>query len=363
MKISSLSPSTKLLLSLGIVLLFTALFGANHILGLQSEEPRRAIVSLEMVNSGNYVVPSIHGWSYYNKPPVFNWWMALYYKLFQSYDEWVVRIPSLVALLLSALLIFRIGRPYLRSGPALLAAAFLLSSAEILFYGSILAGEIDLFFALLSICQMLSIFWFFEKKKYLQLFIWSYFFAALGTLTKGPPSIAFQALTLLPWILIHRRWTLLFSWKHFAGLGVYVLAVGGYFWLYSFYDDPLPFMVRLFKEASQRSGAEHAFSDTLVGFLTFPLKMLAWMAPWSLFLVFLFKKKVWSDLWANPLLKFCLVALVFNLPIYALAADIRPRYLYPLFPFFFLIIGHLFGLSFESLKKWKTTLLQILGAR
>jgi 4-amino-4-deoxy-L-arabinose transferase-like glycosyltransferase len=47
-----------------------------NIVELRGEEPRRAIVAMEMDITGEYVVPKINGWNYYNKPPLFNWVLA-----------------------------------------------------------------------------------------------------------------------------------------------------------------------------------------------------------------------------------------------------------------------------------------------
>ena len=59
-------------------------------LGLQplfADEPTRADVALEMILSGNYVVPVIGGEYYYNKPPVYNWVLAFFYLLSGSVDN------------------------------------------------------------------------------------------------------------------------------------------------------------------------------------------------------------------------------------------------------------------------------------
>ena len=181
-----------------LLLILISFFGWNNTIELRAEEPRRAIVSIEMVLSGNYIVPKINGWNYYNKPPVFNWVMVLFFKLFDSFDEWVVRFPSLLAFLATAILNFYIVKRFLKKEAALLSSLFFLTSADLLFYGTINAGEIDLFFCFLVYTQVMAIFWFFEKKQFGKLFLISYLFAAIGTLTKGPPSIAFQGLTLLP---------------------------------------------------------------------------------------------------------------------------------------------------------------------
>ena len=126
---------------------------------------------------------------------------------------------------------------------------------------------------------------------------------ALGTLTKGPPSIAFQALTLLPWILFHKKWKLLFSIQHIIGILVFILIVGGYFYWYSAYGDSLGYMTRLFKEAAQRTGMEQSFGDVLLGTVEFPVLLIKLLAPWSLFVVFMFRKDLLSVIRKTPILK------------------------------------------------------------
>ena len=72
-----------LLFILGAVALFLNL-GLEP---LHFEEPRRAIVALEMELTGNWWVPKINGEYYYNKPPVYNWLLIGLYKVF-GYEEW-----------------------------------------------------------------------------------------------------------------------------------------------------------------------------------------------------------------------------------------------------------------------------------
>lgn len=325
--------------------LLLALLGWNHLVELRAEEPRRAIVSMEMVLSGNYWVPHINGWTYYNKPPVFNWLMAAFFQIFGSFDEWVVRLPALLSFLLMAGLNFFLVRRFVDNENAILSSFFILTSADLLFYGTVNAGEIDLFFSLLVGLQVGSFFVFYQRKQYLLMFILSYFFAALGTLTKGPPSVAFQALTVVPWLLWHREWRLLFSWQHWLSGFAFLGLVGGYFYYYDQFDDGLSFAVRLFKEASQRTGLEHSFGDTLLGLVEFPGFLAKLMFPWFLFLVFWWRKDWWEKIKAQPWLKFCAIFLLFNLPLYWFAGDHKSRYLYMFVPAFCVLFSYFYLLG------------------
>ena len=53
------------------LLLLCGIFLLPAQLQLRSEEPRRAIVAMEMIFSGDYLQPQLNGWPYYNKPPFF----------------------------------------------------------------------------------------------------------------------------------------------------------------------------------------------------------------------------------------------------------------------------------------------------
>jgi 4-amino-4-deoxy-L-arabinose transferase-like glycosyltransferase len=63
-----------------LLLILLALFGGLGIMDLRGEEPRRALVAWEMIRQANYLQPTIQGLPYYNKPPVFNWVVAVFFQ-------------------------------------------------------------------------------------------------------------------------------------------------------------------------------------------------------------------------------------------------------------------------------------------
>ncbi len=224
---------TKILLLLILISIPCCIFSTLNYLELFGEEPRRAVVAVEMVITGEWVVPRIHGWTYYNKPPLFNWVVAGLFIAFDSFDEWIVRVPSLLSLFLIAIINFFIVRKFLSKEIAIFSSLFFVTAGEIFFYGTIRSGEIDLFYSLLVYLQIVLMFLFHFRKQYLWMFILSYFFAALGALTKGLPSLSFQALTLLALAIYYKHIRLLISWKHFVGIAVFFTITGSYFYFYS----------------------------------------------------------------------------------------------------------------------------------
>jgi len=149
---------TKLQILIFIALIIALCMPLNRSM-LRGEEPRRAVVSIEMDQSGQYVVPHLLGWNYYNKPPVFNWAIIGVARLTGSYAPWVIRLPSLLGLLLTSISLYYLSRSLLGNQLAILASLFLLTSGDILFFQTLVSGEIDLFFVGLVFLQVSAIFW------------------------------------------------------------------------------------------------------------------------------------------------------------------------------------------------------------
>lgn len=331
----------KQLLILSSLLLLAGLFGWQNVIELRAEEPRRAVVTLEMMLSGEWIVPHLNGWSYYNKPPVFNWIMAFFFWLFGSTDEWVVRLPSLLSFVANAVLIYFFTKIRISKNAAILGGFFYITCAEVLLYGSVNTGEIDPFYSLVVFLQAMSIFVFFERQNWWKLFLWSYALTALGFLTKGIPSLAFQALTILGWALYRRNWKMLFHPAHFAGIGLLLALCGSYFYLYGLQDDTFGFLVRQFKEAAQRTGLETKTSDTIVQSLTFPLQMAKLLLPWSLLVIFMLRN-FRTQLREHPIVAFSLVFVAVNIPIYWFSGDFKPRYLFMFLSYLGIVLAHFY---------------------
>ena len=307
---------------------------------LSFEEPRRGLVALEMELRGDWVVPTTNGAPYLNKPPLFNWVLLAFMRLFGSTAEWVVRLPTVVSFLLTACLVHAVARRYLARQTALLAAALYLTFGQLLFKAT-LAGEIDLFFSLVVAAQALAIFHFEQSGQLLPLYVVSYLLAAAGVLTKGVPSVAFQGVTLLVWLAHARRLRTLLSWQHAAGLCAFALCAGGYFALYAQRAELAPFLANVLLESSERTaaGPGHGLASVLVHAARFPLELLWLLVPWTAFVPLLLAKGFRATLAESPLLKFCVLFTGANLVPYWLSPGTRQRYLYMFLPFAALLLA------------------------
>ena len=351
----------KLIYAAILLLLPLAIFLPIGLLDLRFEEPRRGLVALEMMLRHNYVVPTIHGWVYLNKPPLFNWLIILSANCTGGLTEWAVRLPSLLALFALALLHFFVARRWVRNRTAAFSALFLITVGDIFFFETVISGEIDLFYALVVYAQLICIFVGFQHKNYALLFLGSCLLMAAGVLTKGLPSLLFQAFTLLAWAGYQRRWRWLFHPWHFAGIGLAALVLGGYGYAYAQQANLPLFITKLFMEASEKSGAQSSWTDVILAPLTYPFLLLKFLLPWCLLLPFLLVKAVRKTLFSNPLLAFAILVIGVNILPYAFTSYPKSRYIYMLYPFMTLLLAHGYFSAGQQLKKYQRFLTVLLG--
>ena len=344
------SMEKKILLALILITLLTGLFSHLDKIGLRAEEPRRAIVGIETYVTGNLIVPQIHNETYYNKPPVYNWIIALFYLIFQSFSEWVVRLPGILFFLLTGWTIYKATKSHLGEETALLGSLFYFTSADLLFYGTINAGEIDIFYAFVVVVQALAIFRYFHRKAYLAMFLVSYLLTFIGVMTKGIPSLAFQAITILAICLYYRKWKLLFSWQHIAGIIMLFTMLGGYFYLYNQQGNLEGFLAQQFAESSDKSFNEGSLGSIFKSIFHFPYQLLILVMPWSLLLIAFVFKKVRKGFSENKLLVFSILFVLTNIIIYWISPGVRNRYLYMFLPFLAIMAAWVYT-KLPALKK------------
>jgi len=305
---------------------------------LELEEPRRALVALEMGLRGDLVVPTTNGALYLNKPPLFSWILLGLMRLTGGASEAWLRLPTVLSFLLTGAALAAAARPLGRT-TALLAPVLFFTFGDLLFYGT-LHADIDLFFTLLVTLQALAVFGLEQRGRPLALFAVTYLLAALAFLTKSYPALAFQALTLLAWLVAVRRARWLFSWQHLAGLAVFLALAGGYFLLYAQRADAGRYLLRLLLDSSQRTVVDgHGAGALLLQLVAFPLTLAKACLPWSPFAGVLLLPAFRARVRAEPLLKFAAIFVAVNALPYWLSPGTRPRYLFPLLPFVALLLA------------------------
>ena len=129
------------LLFIGLVVLLHCL-SLPH-MELQGEEGRRVVAAREMMSSGDPIVPTVWGQPYLNKPPLYPWLTVLASNFTGgSVNAITVRIPALLATLLTGLLLFLTGSRIDRPRAGFIAALLFLLCPVVIRKSTL--GETDL---------------------------------------------------------------------------------------------------------------------------------------------------------------------------------------------------------------------------
>lgn len=185
-------------LALLIILPAALLYPTRSFLLLEPDEARYAQIAREMSDNGSWVVPTLQGKPYLDKPPLLYWLVRLSYALFGISEEAARLIPAL-AVHGAILLVYLLGRRSLGERSALWGA-LLLTVAP----GFVGMGRLLILDGLLTFFVTLCIFAAFEAIRGDRLargwWLLSAVACGFGILTKGPIAL----ILLVPPILTHR---------------------------------------------------------------------------------------------------------------------------------------------------------------
>lgn len=190
-----------LILVLGGVLFF---LGLGELGLTDRDEGSNAEAAREMVESGDWVTPTLNGEPRFAKPVFIYWLMSGAYRLF-GVSEFTARLPSAVFGL--ALLLLHYGFLSRLRDPTtgLVGALMLLVNIEIVAIGRLaLTDSVLIFFTTASLYG----FWLgFHGKAPDRRWLWLFYAGmAVGTLTKGPIGVAVPLLAVVPYLTLTHQW-------------------------------------------------------------------------------------------------------------------------------------------------------------
>jgi 4-amino-4-deoxy-L-arabinose transferase-like glycosyltransferase len=153
----------------------------------EPDEGRYAEIPREMLARGEWVVPYLQGEPYLDKPPLFYWLVMLSYSVFGVHD-WSARLVPALAVHLTVVLTYLLGRRTLGERPAFWGALFLSLAPGFLGMGRLLILD-----GLLTLWVALALFAAFEAVRGERL-CWGWWClsaaaSGLGILTKGPVAL------------------------------------------------------------------------------------------------------------------------------------------------------------------------------
>jgi 4-amino-4-deoxy-L-arabinose transferase-like glycosyltransferase len=196
------------------VLLYPAL--GFHL--FEPDEGRYAQIPREMLARGEWVVPLLQGEPYLDKPPLLYWLVMVSYRLLGA-DDWTARLVPALAVHLTILLIYGIGRRSVGESAAFCGALVLSVTPGFLGVGRLLVLD-----GLLTLWVSLAILSAFEALRQ-PVLSWRWWLLAalacgLGILTKGPVALVLSLPPLVAYGWLSRRFCVIGPRAILAFLGV-----------------------------------------------------------------------------------------------------------------------------------------------
>jgi len=334
---------------LGIAALFLFLYiiplGVRPI--INPDESRYAEIPREMLASGDWIVPRFNGLRYFEKPVLGYWMIAVSLRTFGE-NAFAARLPSALAVGISALIIFlllqKAGRRYPEG--ELTGAAFLTSLAV---FAMGTTNILDSGFSMFITAALASFFWGYQAKRAPVRSRWYMgggFFIGLAFLIKGFVAFAVPALVLIPFLLWNRRGKELLV-NYWSALAIAVLVVLP--WGLAIYFKEPDFWRSFFwqEHINRFLGSEAQHSEPIWFFLS----VIGWGAfPWVVLIPASISGLVKTRI-RDPLLRFSICWFLFPLLFFSLSRGKLPTYILPCFPPLIIILIRGLLLYFGSGRK------------
>jgi 4-amino-4-deoxy-L-arabinose transferase-like glycosyltransferase len=301
-----------------------------HLREFQGEEGRRVIIALDMLETGNWIVPHVEGAVYLNKPPLFNWLLAGMFKMTGNISEATARMLSVLTTFLCALslsLFFqRIAS--VRDAWFILPGLIFLTFADVM--GKAIKAEIDITFTLFVTLSLITWFYLHEvREQHGPAWIAGLSLAGIGVLTKGVQAPLFFYGAVFPYLIYQKKTKRVLSISHLMGLAAFLAVLSLWF-------VPLVNQVGFYKIIDTWLSEILVRGEPLKGggvlkhIVEFPFLYIMAYLPWAPLIVLWIYKPL-KD--ASPLLKktasFALFSLLFSIPIYWVIPGAWLRYLLP----------------------------------
>jgi 4-amino-4-deoxy-L-arabinose transferase-like glycosyltransferase len=199
------------------------------LLPLKGEEGRRVLPGLAMLDSGDWLLPTVGGEEYHRKPPLVNWLAALSVQVTGERSEWAVRLPSVMAVMVLGMVVWWSSRGWLGERGALAASIFCLTNIGLMEKGRLIEIE-GLYIALYGIAIALWIAACAGRRSAWAMWLAPAIFLGLGMLAKGPVHLLFFYAVAVPVLAYSGQVRRLWHPAHFLSLVVIAGLFGAWAW-------------------------------------------------------------------------------------------------------------------------------------
>jgi len=305
----------------------------------EPDEGRYANIALNMIKSGNYLVPYINDETpHFTKPPFIYWAIAASIKLFGR-NEWAIRLPNAIAFFGTTIFIYLMGLHLVRLKPWLPPLVYATSTFPYVALNIVTTDTLLTFWESLAVMGFLYARWNLQssKKRIYYDIMWLGF--GFAFLTKGPPGLL-PLLAIFIYIIIIDGFgglRQMVTWEGLLGflsIGFiwYFLMIAQYPKLFTFFFQN-EFLTRIATGTHKRNYEWYApflIYLPLILFGSFPW-IIAMTKPIRKLPIFL-QKKYWLDKnKQEPDVIFLILWVLLPLSILCFAKSRLPLYILPLF--------------------------------
>jgi len=326
--------------------LISANIGGLYIYAL--DEAKNSGCAREMMEQGEWVVPTFNYELRTDKPPLHYYFMIGAYSLF-GVNAFSARIFSVIMGVLTILSIWYLAVRYYGNRTSLYTSIVLLASLHFVLQFHMAVPDPYLIF--LITLGFVSFYIFYKENKSLYLLI-SYVSFGLGVLVKGPVAIILPGLAILLFLLFTRT----FNWNYFLKLkplwilAVLLLIIAPWFIMVGIETDGVWIQDFFFRHNLGR------YTESMEGhgsiFLVTPLIVIVGLLPLSIFFIQAYRFG-WINRKKEPLLLYAgIISLTFII-FFAFSKTKLPNYTVPAYPFIALLIGRYLDVLQDSFQKFK----------
>lgn len=294
---------------------------------LEEHESFVSVTAREMLQSGNWLLPTCNGNPRLQKTPLSYWLVTGLAKITGRVDEFTARMPSAVFAVLSVAVIFYFVNQWLGFRIAVLSSAVWATSEGYILYSHNARPEMILtFFVVLSLLSFYSAATTGSRKKQVAYMLVFWVSFALGNLAKGPAPLPLVLSPVILYIVIFRRWKIIS--KLLPIVGPIILLVIALPW-------PLAVAQKVNWDIViwKREFIDRFFGDYAKGhqpLYYYLLIMFKYMVPWVAFLPMALIApfyKMWAE--KMPAVKFLWLWFIANLVFLTIDAGKRQHYILP----------------------------------
>ena len=321
-------------------------------------EPRYAEIARVMFAKNEWLVPTVNGDLYTDKPILYFWLALIAAKIGGGVSEWAVRLPAALGGAGFVLATYFIGRDFFSPRVGFIGAAVLATCARVIWESR--WAHVDMLFVCFFVLSI-----YFGARTLLrkggpQEILLAYAFIGLATLTKGLIGVVLPGLIFVAFMIARRDWGMIVDAKLPLGMAIFFLVAAPWFYLVNQATDGkwLSDFIYIHHVKRYTAGAGHR-QPFYYYLMTLPVDFL----PWTIFVLpALLAYRPYRRVWDAPVVQFFVLWFLAVFVFFSLSDTKRDLYLLPLLPALALFLGNYFDglatntLTEDPLLRWLATL-------